>query len=738
MTVATDSDVPANPSPKAGLSDAELERLVDAALNDEGGVLRDQAAYLTRTAIDAVARAHTGDLAAIRVDPPASETEMLHRAEQAVDDYRPRAIRRLVLGFSPRLAWPMSRWHAAARKPLDALQRDRELAADAVAQARESQLFAARVARVKEPIRALINASEGERYGTRLSVARFEGLAESTDSRFAVTTGARRKLQWLLDNLTGGSVGLAGPRGAGKSTLMHVGCERSLPEGHPLKVLPLIIAAPVEFEPREFILHLFAELCQKVLGPEVEQLRAPEIGDEPRDTLARSGYLVLRFGPAIAAVAGAVTVFINLAPAHWHLRAGLVWGGLLLLLGVVLIAPARRALYRMLAQRRWRREQGRDDRRPGPRPGSSDGGTFADAAYRIANRRLSDIWFQQSFTSGWSGTITAPIGQLGLSSSRELAKNQMSLPDVVSGLRELVAVITATHQVRIGIDELDKIDSLEGASRFMNEIKVLFLIPNCFFLISVSEDAMSSFERRGLPFRDVFDSSFDDVVSLGYLEARGALDLIERRIVGLRRPFTLLCHCLSGGLPRDLVRAARDVVTLNAERRREHEGAEDLELSAVCASLVAGDVRVKADAAILACRPLPPSATLSGIRAWLHEARNTAVTSRSLLDRCQQAEERLGRLAGQPTPQEAELASEFVTFCLYAATLLEFFDESSRTTAEFLAAAPEVGPGTMDQLVSARQDFAVDPKLAWAGISSFRDRFGLKRIPWPVLSPPSD
>ena len=49
----------------------------------------------------------------------------------------------------------------------------------------------------------------------------------------------------------------------------------------------------------------------------------------------------------------------------------------------------------------------------------------------------------------------------------------------------------------------------------------------------------------------MLDSSFDDVVSLGYLEARGALDLIERRILGLRRQqlFGLLArHAAAGRL----------------------------------------------------------------------------------------------------------------------------------------------------------------------------------------------
>ena len=41
--------------------------------------------------------------------------------------------------------------------------------------------------------------------------------------------------------------------------------------------------------------------------------------------------------------------------------------------------------------------------------------------------------------------------------------------------------------------------------------EMLFGIDHCFYLVSVSQDAMSSFERRGIPFRDTFDSALDDI-----------------------------------------------------------------------------------------------------------------------------------------------------------------------------------------------------------------------------------
>ena len=191
--------------------------------------------------------------------------------------------------------------------------------------------------------------------------------------------------------------------------------------------------------------------------------------------------------------------------------------------------------------------------------------------------------------------------------------------------RQLVKEIAKSRHVRIGIDKLDKIESPEAAWQFMNEIKVLFLIPDCVFLISVSEDAMSTFQRRGLPFRDVFDSSFDDVVPVGYLDASGAIALVERRIVGLRVPFILLCHCMAGGLARDVIRAARDVVTLNSER------SADLTLSGVTRLLVTDDINQKAEAALVACRRVSAARGVDALLTWLHTATRTDWSADMLL-----------------------------------------------------------------------------------------------------------
>src|ERR1700733_11516655 len=114
--------------------------------------------------------------------------------------------------------------------------------------------------------------------------------------------------------------------------------------------------------------------------------------------------------------------------------------------------------------------------------------------------------------------------------------------------------------VVIGIDEVDKIEDPRTAQAFFNQIKGLFGDTRCLFLISISDDAMAAYERRGLPLRDAFDSSLATVITLPYLTRQAARTLTGSRLVRITEPSADLLYVLSGGLPRELVRLIRRAV----------------------------------------------------------------------------------------------------------------------------------------------------------------------------------
>ena len=66
----------------------------------------------------------------------------------------------------------------------------------------------------------------------------------------------------------------------------------------------------------------------------------------------------------------------------------------------------------------------------------------------------------------------------------------------------------------IGIDELDKISDGNKAIELINNLKDLFHVRDTHFIVSVSEDALTSFALRGVPVRDAFDSSFDKILRM--------------------------------------------------------------------------------------------------------------------------------------------------------------------------------------------------------------------------------
>src|SRR5208283_5675037 len=94
-----------------------------------------------------------------------------------------------------------------------------------------------------------------------------------------VETQAKLELDELL-KLPGGSIGLAGPRGAGKTTLINLAANR--PAAGYAKACSVLCSAPVEYDGRDYLVTLFLLLCQWVRGPaEDERIGSQRFRDRP-------------------------------------------------------------------------------------------------------------------------------------------------------------------------------------------------------------------------------------------------------------------------------------------------------------------------------------------------------------------------------------------------------------------------------------------------------------------------
>ncbi|MET9914885.1 hypothetical protein ABZZ74_50925 [Streptomyces sp. NPDC006476] len=109
--------------------------------------------------------------------------------------------------------------------------------------------------------------------------------------------------------------------------------------------------------------------------------------------------------------------------------------------------------------------------------------------------------------------------------------------------------------VVIAIDEVDRLGADTEALAFLREIKAILGVPLVHYLISVAEDVGAAFVRRGLPHRDVTDSSLDDIIHVQPSTLKESRAILAKRSQRLKDPHVMLAHALSGGILRDLLRS---------------------------------------------------------------------------------------------------------------------------------------------------------------------------------------
>jgi len=646
---------------------------------------------------------------------------------------------------------------------LIALEAERDAAAERLRRALTEQIL--------RQLRAAIERASEDSYSTLLTVADAPGLAQTIDG-YGVDTRASDELRALFGRMPAGSIGIAGNRGIGKSHLIDRFCAPIQPDrSEPL--LGTVVSAPTQYDSRDFLLHLFGRLCDTIIGrPDVrvERLAYAEhaaagpfmhrLPDAWATTLAVAlafSGLLLNVGAVLAiagdamAIAGAVALLSALlvlpvaargdASRRWIARpaVGVLFALALLLLAASLLNLWEGALRDIgviaiaLALAIWSLQTGREKATSSLVTPLS---LFPEGLVSTAIARLEEINYQKTLATGWSSTAngklqagTVALGAAAaLTGTRTLSPVAVTFPETVARLRAFLAQAVATElpsgeylEIRIGIDELDKMESEAAAHRFLNEIKGVFGIPRCFFLVSVSEEALSNFDRRGAHVRDAFDSAFDEIIyvqPLSFAEARG---LLAQRVIGLPIPYHGLCHVLSGGLPRDLIRVARAVL---AAKPSEGDGS----LSDIVRSVLALERDQRLRAVSVAARHFPLEPGASNFLQWAANVQHIEISEPELMSFCSNVALLSGEL-NEVLPHDApeclaqrelnHLIVELTTFGYFAATMLAVFDDS--LSREALGAATEPRWRTLEALVEARAVSASNPYAGWSLITKFRE-----------------
>ena len=601
--------------------------------------------------------------------------------------------------------------------------------------------------------RTFINAARESRFGLVYAVVSSPRLSEVYDSINRVATNVATELDGLINRVEGASIGVAGARGSGKSTLIRQYCEENSSTADGQKIserstlfspnlstyrsgdLRCLVAAPVDYVARDFVLHLFATFCRVVISYYDGRTRQSSVLTRSALWLRRAWQSTLFLLWRAIFYAGSIVALLywknaiarRLAvPSAWVYYAAIA----VLCAGIL---DVWWTTHRIRAQTRQKSK------------GGEQALTVAAAAH------LSRVRFLQTYTSEWSGSLTLVRGTAQGQHKRGVsrAEQPLSYPEIVDDFRSFASKVAKDvhrtgDRVFIGVDELDKIGSAEQAEHFLNEIKGIFGVPNLYFMVSVSDDALTSFERRGLPLRDAFDSSFDEIIQVGPLSYAESRRLLYRRVIGLTEPYVALCHCVAGGLARELVRAARQVVrtgttltsapSSNARSATTRDGdfvspndytlagtdRDDRSpaLGAISAAVIQDELRRKLSAVGHVLRNTT-AGSASDLQDTFHDIPHHLGPERPILNIL----DLMAKPGHEEPPEVVSLRLDFSAYVYYCATLQEVFTDRLDKERIIQATSEPPESGSFESLANARNAFTIDTALAWRLISQFRKKW---------------
>ncbi|MGI5223635.1 ATP-binding protein [Actinoallomurus sp. CA-142502] len=583
-----------------------------------------------------------------------------------------------------------------------------------------------------------INTTLGKDHDRLLVEEDSEGLRRLHDPALTVSTRSEQRIRGTLARYDGGSIALSGPRGVGKSTLLRMFC--APPEGSGGE-FAVYVSAPAEYVPRDFLIDLFQRLSEDYLTYQghtyddplkkrfVARRRVARVVREVSSAALRSalalGLLALLIWSVVEDVRPAVVRFDHAHVDGWYdsviAFAGHWWAahrGLTQILGIILVS----IIWPGTRRWRWHREP---------------------SLVVKARENLFRLQAERTVTWGANAGLPALLGgSLSLNRGASVKHVPWALPELVGQMRRFMTQVAqdekeSGRRVLIGIDEIDRIGSTEHAERFISEIKAIFGIENCFFLVSVAEDVGSTFARRVVSERSVFENAFDDVVIVDPLTLEESKNLLLRRVPGFTDAFVYLAHALSGGVPRELIRITRRLVELNEEMRAtsDYPRLEDLTRALVKEGLIEVVTATRNMIAQLAPEA-PWGVTFDQLRNLLTAMRTepsvaiseSAALMRRLasLDADRAAPETDSALTeADPLKAARRALMELSAFTYFSVTIIDAFADLTFNLNKAKAGGSPTDAGSYEQLAGARRELTLSPESSRETVRRFREAWSL-------------
>ncbi|WP_406367197.1 P-loop NTPase fold protein [Streptomyces sp. NBC_01546] len=357
-----------------------------------------------------------------------------------------------------------------------------------------------------------------------------------------------------------------------------------------------------------------------------------------------------------------------------------------------------------------------------------------DQLYRLQTVQTSS----SGLTSGATQLLT-----LGGTHTTALSTVPPKFPELVADFRELLVDIAQERHDReqrvvIAIDEVDRLGSDAKAREFLAEIKAILGVPHVHYLISVAEDVGAAFVRRGLPHRDVTDSSIDDIVHIQPCTLDESREILRKRAPGISDPYVLLAHALSGGLPRDLIRYGRRII-------QAESAAGSVELHDISREMILEELSetLAGFRTLLSKQQWTPQTgvVLTSFRTLTGRLRSVGATPRQPGDLVSALADFALRAPQEPlgladfalrAPHEAlglaedarQLIDEASAYAYFSLTLLDIFAEEGYGRRRERAEA-QGADGDPELLAEARRELAVSPYSTRPLLSAIRTAWGL-------------
>jgi hypothetical protein len=168
----------------------------------------------------------------------------------------------------------------------------------------------------------------------------------------------------------------------------------------------------------------------------------------------------------------------------------------------------------------------------------------------------------------------------GFSMSKRQAQRELTLSGLTNMYIQYIKEVSRLYNDKmiICIDELDKVDDHKDVKTILREIKGALFVENTFYFISISRDAAISFQNRLSTGRDIFESTFDRIITLDRMTVPQAWEVIRNELVkkkqlpaedgagtdsdiAIMEANAAVLTMFSGGVPREMIqRSLKEVL----------------------------------------------------------------------------------------------------------------------------------------------------------------------------------